>query len=62
MKSKYELNYKDLRVTCNPKMFNFTTTDELEPINTGIGQEKGIKALEFGTFFFFEIVSKAVFV
>ena len=48
MKSKYELNYKDLRVTCNPKMFNFTTTDELEPINTGIGQEKGIKALEFG--------------
>ena len=48
MKSKYELNYKDLRVTCNPKMFNFTTTDELESINTGIGQEKGIKALEFG--------------
>ena len=48
MKNKNELSYKDLKVTCNPKIFDFTTTDELDPINTGIGQERGIKALEFG--------------
>lgn len=48
MKNKNELSYKELRVTCDPKIFDFTTTDELEPINTGIGQERGIKALEFG--------------
>ena len=48
MRNKNELSYKDLKVTCNPKVFNFTTTDELEPINTGIGQERAIKALEFG--------------
>lgn len=48
MKRKNELSYKDLKVTCDPKVFNFKTTDELEPISTGIGQERGIKALEFG--------------
>lgn len=45
---KQELSYKDLRVVCNPQIFNFDTTEELEPINTGIGQDRGIKALEFG--------------
>lgn len=48
MKRKNELGYKDLKFSCDPKVFNFTTTDELEPISTGIGQERGIKALEFG--------------
>ncbi len=48
MKNKNELSYKDLRVTCDPKLFTFKTTDELEPIHTGIGQDRGIKALEFG--------------
>lgn len=48
MRNKNELSYKDLRMTCDPKIFDFKTTDELEPINTGIGQERGIKALEFG--------------
>lgn len=48
MKIKKELNYKDLKVSCNPDIFKFETTKELEPINTGIGQERGIKALEFG--------------
>ena len=48
MKRKNELNYKQLKVTCDPNNFNFNTTDELEPISTGIGQERGIKALEFG--------------
>ncbi len=48
MKKEFELNYKDLKVTCDPSVFNFKTTEELEPIHTGIGQDRGIKALEFG--------------
>ncbi|HIU51823.1 MAG TPA: AAA family ATPase [Candidatus Merdicola faecigallinarum] len=45
---KNELSYKDLRVVCNPNIFHFETTESLEPITTGIGQDRGIKALEFG--------------
>ena len=48
MKNKNELNYKDLKMTCNPNIFNFDTTADLESIQDGIGQERGIKALEFG--------------
>ncbi len=48
MKSKNELNFKDLKMVCNPDIFNFETTQEVESITTGIGQERGIKALEFG--------------
>lgn len=48
MKNKNELSYKDLKVTCSENIFKFDTTEELEPINDGIGQERGIKALEFG--------------
>ena len=48
MKNKNELSYKDLKMTCNDSIFNFETTKDLEDINTGIGQERGIKALEFG--------------
>jgi len=48
MKKKNELSYKDLRVICNPEIFDFEDTSELEATNTEIGQERGIKALEFG--------------
>lgn len=48
MKSKNELSYKDLKMTCDTNLFKFDTTEELEPIQTGIGQDRGIKALEFG--------------
>ena len=48
MKNKNELNYKQLKTTCDPNIFKFETTDNLEPITTGIGQDRGIKALEFG--------------
>jgi len=48
MKKKNELSYQDLKITCNPEIFKFEDTSELEPITTGIGQERGIKALEFG--------------
>ena len=48
MKNKNELNFKNLKMSCDPSIFNFKTTAELENITTGIGQERGIKALEFG--------------
>lgn len=48
MKRKNELGVKELKFTCDSSVFTFNTTDELEPISTGIGQERGIKALEFG--------------
>ena len=48
MKSKNELNYNDLKMTCHTNIFKFETTGELEPIQSGIGQDRGIKALEFG--------------
>lgn len=48
MKSKNELNFKDLKMNFDTGVFDFDTTQELEAINTGIGQDRGIKALEFG--------------
>lgn len=48
MKNKNELNYTALKMNCNPEVFKFDTTKELEPIMEGIGQDRGIKALEFG--------------
>lgn len=48
MKKNNELSYKDLKVTCDPNVFKFNTTAEIDSISTGIGQNRGIKALEFG--------------
>lgn len=43
-----ELGYKSLRNFCNPEDFNFKSTKEIEETNTVIGQERGIRSLEFG--------------
>ena len=48
MKNKNELSYKELKMTFDPNIFKFDTTENLEHITTGIGQDRGIKALEFG--------------
>ena len=48
MKNKHELSYRNLRITCNTNVFDFETTKDVEPIMAGIGQERGLKALEFG--------------
>ena len=45
---KNELNYKELKNICNPNMFNFETTAEITDNDLVYGQERGIKALEFG--------------
>ncbi len=48
MKRTNEISYKKLKYTCNPDIFKFETTDDLERNYKGIGQERGISALEFG--------------
>lgn len=45
---KNELSYKDLKNVCNPDTFKFETTDELDGLDSIYGQDRGIKALEFG--------------
>ncbi len=45
---KNELSYKELKKNCNPNMFKFETTDELDGLDSIYGQDRGIKALEFG--------------
>ncbi len=50
MRKSNELTPKDLRDICNPNQFKFETTKELVDTKDLIyGQERGIKALEFGT-------------
>ncbi len=48
MKKTNEVSYKDLRYTCNPDIFNFETTEEIEAGYKGLGQQRGIASLEFG--------------
>lgn len=43
-----ELAYTQLKKTCDPATLKFKTTKELEPFNGTIGQQRGIKAMEFG--------------
>lgn len=45
---KNELSYKELKNICNPNIFKFETTDELNDSDLIYGQDRGIKALEFG--------------
>ena len=48
MKNTNEVSYKKMKYICNPEIFNFETTEEVEGNYKGIGQERGIKSLEFG--------------
>ncbi len=48
MKKSVELGYKDLKKVCNPEIFSFEKTDELDSTDLIYGQSRGIKALEFG--------------
>ncbi len=48
MKKPYELNPKDLKDVCNPDVFKFDTTAELNDHDLVYGQDRGIKALQFG--------------
>ena len=49
MRKRNELSVKSLRDRCDPDMFEFETTKDLiDTTDLVYGQEKGIKALEFG--------------
>jgi len=37
-----------LRKVCDPEQFNFNTTEEVEPLQGIIGQERAVRAMEFG--------------
>lgn len=43
-----ELSFTQLKKECDPTMFKFKTTKELESFTGVIGQARGLKALEFG--------------
>ena len=45
---KHELSYKDLKRICNPDIFTFETTADLDETDLVYGQERGIAALQFG--------------
>jgi lon-related putative ATP-dependent protease len=48
MAKKFELNVSDLRLTCDPKIFKFKNTSEVKPLDTVIGQERAVQAIDFG--------------
>ena len=49
MRKNRELMPKDLKASCNPDMFKINTTKDIEDCTDLIyGQERGIKALNFG--------------
>lgn len=43
-----ELRAEELRRRCDPKIFEFETTAEVEPLSEVIGQERAVQALECG--------------
>ncbi len=48
MKKPYELDYTQLKNYCTPETFVFRTTAELDPLDGIIGQERAVKAFDFG--------------
>jgi lon-related putative ATP-dependent protease len=42
------LSYRELRNECDPKLFEFNDTSEIEPLEGIIGQDRAVKAMEFG--------------
>ena len=43
-----ELRYDQLNNFCSAESFDFSTTDEIEALTTIIGQERAVKAFNFG--------------
>ena len=48
MKKTYELDYTQLKNSCSPSDFKFQSTAELTQLQEIIGQERAVKAFEFG--------------
>jgi lon-related putative ATP-dependent protease len=45
---KHRLKASDLRCICDPKVFKFKNTSEIEPLAEVIGQQRAVQAIEFG--------------
>ena len=45
---KYEVSADTLRWQCDPAMFEFDYTKDLAPLREFIGQDRAIRAIEFG--------------
>jgi lon-related putative ATP-dependent protease len=43
-----EVTLSDLRCLCDPSIFNFETTADIEPLDQVIGQERAVRAITFG--------------
>lgn len=43
-----KLTPAELKQCCDPSIFKFRSTDELEPLSDIIGQERAVRAMEFG--------------
>jgi len=43
-----ELPPDRLRRTCDPRLFPFTTTDEVPPLTEIVGQDRALEALRLG--------------
>ena len=48
MKETHKLAASELRYTCNPEVFKFKNTAEIEPLDEVIGQERAVHAIDFG--------------
>jgi lon-related putative ATP-dependent protease len=48
MSKKFELKAADLRCICDHRVFKFKNTSELKPLDEIIGQQRAVRALEFG--------------
>jgi lon-related putative ATP-dependent protease len=48
MLKKRKLNFSDLRCICDPKVFSFKSTAEIDPLDGVIGQERAVQAIDFG--------------
>jgi len=47
MNNKYELDYSQLRKECDLNLFKFKTTEEIEPIEFLIGQDRALSSINF---------------
>jgi DNA polymerase III delta prime subunit len=48
LSKKFELKATDLRCVCDPRVFKFKNTSQINPLDEVIGQERAVQALEFG--------------
>src|SRR4030042_4709385 len=46
--SKYEVSADKLRWYCDPSLFDFDCTKDLAPLREFIGQDRAIRAIDFG--------------